>query len=91
VVVGVADQVVPDRVGVPVGPAEQVLDPLGGRITQAFGQLPAVLPLDVREEPAEVLDRPTPGFAPGEVAAETFAHGIEFGCPVLHRRRGRSS
>ena len=47
----VGPQVVADRVGVPFGPAHQVLDAVGVGVADLLGDLPAVLPLHRAEEP----------------------------------------
>jgi hypothetical protein len=87
----VLGQVVTDGVGVPVGPGQQVLDPVGGRVAQVLGELPPVLPLDPAQQPADVSDCPPPRLAPGEPAADPLGHGLQLSRPVRYLLRRRPS
>ena len=87
----VPDQVVANGVGVPVGPGQQVLDAVGGRVAQVLGELPAVLPLGAAEQPADVPDRSASRLAASEVAADPPADRLNLFRPRDHLRRGRSS
>jgi hypothetical protein len=87
----VGGQVVADGVGVPVGPGDQVLYPVGGRVAEVLGQLPAVLPLGVAEQAADGGYRPPPRLPAGEPAAEALADRRDLVGPRTHLRRRRSS
>lgn len=50
---GVGAQVVTDGIGVPAGVAQQALHRPGPGVTGLFGQLPAVLALDIRQQPEQ--------------------------------------
>jgi hypothetical protein len=62
VLADVAGQVVAHQVGVPVGAAEQVRDAVRRLVADLGGELPAVLPLGVGEQPAELGDGLAPRF-----------------------------
>jgi hypothetical protein len=47
----VVAQVIPDAVGVPAGPREQVLHPMRIALTSVLGDRPAVLPRQVGQQP----------------------------------------
>src|SRR5262249_1578481 len=87
----VPEQVVADGVGVPVGPGQQVLHPVGGRVAQVLGQLPPVLPLDPAEQPADVPECPPPRLAPREPAPDPPSHRVQPARPVRHSLRRRPS
>jgi hypothetical protein len=74
----VADEVVADGVGIPVGSGQQVLDAVGRRVAQALGQLPPVLPLGAAEQPAGVADGTLPGLAPSEPATDPLANRLDY-------------
>ncbi len=42
----VGPQIIPDLIGVPLRPSQQMLDPIRGRRAVDFGDLPAVFTLD---------------------------------------------
>jgi hypothetical protein len=74
---GVGTQVVADRVGVLSGIAQQTLQGPGPLVARSFGQLPAVLPLDARQQPEQVgtgcrpgLNAPEPARDPGHDLVE---------------------
>jgi hypothetical protein len=48
----VVAQVIADPVGVPPGAVEQPLPPVRGLLTRLFGQPPAVLALDLAQQPS---------------------------------------
>ena len=51
-------QVVSERMGIPVGSTQQVLDTIGRHVSRHFGQLPRVLALSPREQTAQIVVRP---------------------------------
>ncbi len=87
----VAEQLVADRVGVPVGPRQQVLHAVGGRVAEVLGQLPAVLPLRVAQQPADVADGALAGLAAGEVPADALGHPRQLVRPPRNSNRRRPS
>lgn len=73
----VGPQVVADRICIPAGVAQQALHRPGSGMARAFGQLPAVLPLDARQKPEQVgaghgprLNSPEPARDPGHDLVE---------------------
>ncbi|MFI5825068.1 hypothetical protein ACIA8I_39300 [Streptomyces rishiriensis] len=51
---GVGTQVVADGIGVPAGVAQQTLHRPGPHMARLLGQLPAIFPLDARQQPEQV-------------------------------------
>src|SRR4029079_4636262 len=76
-------QVVADRVGVPVGTAEQVLDAVGGGVAETLGPLPGVLALDVQEQAVDVLQDAAARLGAREVAGDALAHASQLVAPAL--------
>jgi hypothetical protein len=66
--------VVADGVGVPFRPVEQALHGVRAVMPGVFGQLPARLDLEVREQAGDELGRRPPCFDPGEPARETIEY-----------------
>ena len=64
----VADPVT-QRVGVPLGPAQQPLQPVGRPVPDVFGQLPGVLPRHIGQQPAHQIGERGPRLGPGEQRA----------------------
>jgi hypothetical protein len=62
----VAAHVVADGVGVPLGPPQQVLHAVRGRLPGPLGDRPAVLARQVRQQPEYQLADAAAGFDPGE-------------------------
>ena len=87
----IRQQVIADRIRVPVGPGEEVLHPVGGPVAQALGQLPAVLPLGITQQATDVADRPPPRLAPGETPADPPGHRRQLARPPHHLFTRRSS
>jgi hypothetical protein len=77
-----AAQVVADRVDVPGIAGQDPLDAAGMSVTGLFGQLPAVLPLDVRHQPAEVVCGMAPGLGTPDVRLEQAGRGLHGGGPL---------
>src|SRR5262245_26883156 len=95
----VAEEFVAHRVGVPVGPGGQVLPAVGGRVAEVLGQLPAVLPLGVAEQPADVAGRSRGSLRAtcrpmrSATTARSPAHPATspaVGCPAIARPRRNS-
>jgi hypothetical protein len=78
----VSPQVVADRVGVPVGPAHQVLDAVGVGVADLLGELPGVLPLDRPEQPGQVGPDAVAGLAAGEPRPDPSGHLVELLPPL---------
>jgi hypothetical protein len=70
-------QVITDRVGVPVGRGQQPLHPVWGPLAGVLGQLPAVLPPHVTQQPAQVGQRPPARLRPGEPSRDPGVQGIQ--------------
>ena len=45
-------------------------------VAHLFGQLPAILPLDVRQQPAEIIRRVRMRLGPAKVRPEQPDHGV---------------
>lgn len=63
---GVGTQVVADSIGVPAGVAQQPLHRPRPRMPGLFGQLPAVLPLRLRQQPEQIGTGTRPRLNPAE-------------------------
>ncbi len=79
---GVGAQVVADGIGVPAGIAQQALHRSGPGVAGLFGQLPAVLPLNARQQPEQMgasrlprLNPPEPARDPGHDPVESPTSG----------------
>ena len=78
----VGPQVVADRVGVPVGPAQQVLDAVGVVVADLLGQLPGVLALHRAQQADEVGPDAVAGLAAGEPGPDPPGDLVELLPPV---------
>ena len=78
----VGPQVVADLVGVPVGPAQQVLDAVGGVVADLLGELPGVLALHRGEQADEVGPDAVAGLAAGEPRPDPSGDRVELLPPV---------
>ena len=67
-------QVVADGIGIPLRPRQKVLHAIRRRITSGFGQLPAVLPLDRRQQPTQIRPRPSTRFSPRKPRRKPVTH-----------------
>jgi len=89
----VGPQVVPDRVGVPAHPREEVLHPVRRAVARRLGQLPAVLAPQGREQPAQVGQRAPSRLDPPEPRREPVRQLVQTPRPPLgfaHVRHARS-
>jgi hypothetical protein len=68
VVDDIAAQVIDHPVGVPTGPLQQVLHPIGGRVTGVLGDGPAIHPRQPREQPKDEPPGMPAALHPGEPA-----------------------
>jgi hypothetical protein len=73
----VIPQVVPERVGVPVGPPEQMLDAIWRGVARHLGQLPTVLALGGGEQTAKIIPRSLARLGASEVCRKTFAYRLQ--------------
>jgi hypothetical protein len=80
----VAAQVVADRVGVPGGAGQQVLQPAGRRVPGMLGNCPAVLARQVRHQPQQQVTGMPPRLHPGEPPGDP-AHQLDEMRPPLPR------
>lgn len=62
--------VVTDRVGVPLGPSQQVLHAVRSRLTDLLSDRPAVLARQVRQQPEHQPLHPSPGLDPREASRD---------------------
>lgn len=73
----VVAQVVTDGVGVPLGAAQQVLHGVRSRLPGPFGDGPAVLPREVREQSQHQVPYSATGFDPGKPACNAVHQALE--------------
>ena len=85
----VGNQVVAERVRIPLGPREQVLDAVGPLVADVLGQLPGVLALDGAEEAAEVRPGSSPRLGAGEGLPQSPGHVIQLIGPSVDRLDSR--
>ncbi|GGR56678.1 hypothetical protein GCM10010251_86910 [Streptomyces aurantiogriseus] len=74
--------VVADRVGVPLGSGQQVLQTVRGRVSGVLGKRPAVLARQVRHQPEDELPCPAPRFHPGKAPRDAAHQGLEHVLPA---------
>jgi hypothetical protein len=79
----VGPEVVADRVGVPFGPAHQVLDAVGVGVADLLGDLPGVLALDRPEQADEVGPDAVAGLAAGGPGPDPSGHLVELLAPLV--------
>ncbi|OLM23001.1 hypothetical protein Ae706Ps2_1434 [Pseudonocardia sp. Ae706_Ps2] len=77
----VAAQVVADPVDVPVRGAQQPLHPVRRHRPGVFGEGPAVLPLEPREQASQVGSDPPARLDPAETARDQLHHRVQRGHP----------
>jgi hypothetical protein len=85
----VGAQVVADRVGVPAHAREEVLHAVRRRVAGGLGQLPAVLALQGRQQPAQVGQGPPPRLGPGEARRDPRRQGVQLPRPDFGRANRR--
>jgi hypothetical protein len=78
---GVGTQVVADSIGVPAGVAQQTLHRPGPGMARLFGQLPAVLPFDARQQPEQVAAGSGPRLNSAEASRDPGHDLVEHGSP----------
>ncbi|MGH8069198.1 MAG: hypothetical protein ACRERE_28980 [Candidatus Entotheonellia bacterium] len=71
-------------VGVPVGPAQQVLEAIRGGLAADLGQLPAVLALDGTEQAPQRGHRPQARLGTGEMRTKPLLDVRQICCQPLH-------
>lgn len=69
--------VVAHAVGIPLGPAEQVLHAVRGGLPGPLGDAPAVLPRQVRQQPQHEVPHPAPGLNTSEPTRYPAHQGLE--------------
>jgi hypothetical protein len=87
----ISHEVIPDRVSVPIGAAEQVLDPIRVGFAEEFGELPAILAFGVAEQATEVAQRALAWFGADEVVPNALANGFDLFSPLFDIVLGWSS
>ena len=91
VVDDVTAEVVADQVGIPDGAGQQMLQRIRCLRAAVFGDGPAVLPVQIGEQPEHQLRCVPAWFVPGEPATDPVHHVSEPGPPsvrVYAMRRG---
>jgi hypothetical protein len=83
----VVAHVVADPVGIPGGRAEQVLEPIRGRVPGVLGNLPGVLSLHRTEQTTYVIVRMSPWFYSAEPSRDTREQLLELPRPGLELDR----
>jgi hypothetical protein len=78
---GVGPHVVPDSVSVPGSGVEQALHPVWSAVPGGFGQCPAVLPSQGRQEATNIGTSPTSGLDTAETASDPREQVIQAGDP----------
>jgi hypothetical protein len=80
----VGPQVVAGRVGVPVGPPQQLLDAVGRPLADRLGDLPGVRALHRGEQAEEVGPDAVAGLAAGEPGPDPVGDGVELPPPFAN-------
>jgi site-specific DNA recombinase len=73
----VGAQIIADLVRIPVGGGQQPLHAVGGALAGVLGQLPAILPPHVAQQPAQVGQRPPARLRPGEPSRDAGVQGVQ--------------
>ncbi len=76
-------QIVADIVGVPAGPCQQMLQPIGGGITAVLGDRPAILAVQARDHPGHEFTGTAQRFVPGETRRDPIQHRRELRLPPI--------
>ena len=87
----ISAEVVADQVGVPDRAGQQVLQSIRCLRAAVFGDGPAVLPVQIGQQPEYQLGRMSSRFVPGEAATDPVKEVTETGPPsvrVYAMRRG---
>ena len=79
----VGAHVIAQRIGVPAGGGQQPLHPIRGRLPGVLGQLPAILALDLTEQPAQEPGDPPADLRAGKPWADPLAQPLELRRPPL--------
>jgi hypothetical protein len=74
--------VVPEFVGIPSAPRQQVLQPVRAVVTGVLGQPPAVLAAVRAQQAPDVIPYPAPHLDPAEPSAHPQEQILEFGTPA---------
>lgn len=70
-------QIVAHGIHVPVGGIEQALHAIGGALTEDFGELPAILARDRREQAIEVAAGPGPHLGASKARRDRGMEGVK--------------
>ena len=76
-------------VGVPVGPAQQILEAIGGGLAADFCHLPAVLALRLTEQAAQIRHDPLAGLRAGEIRGQPPRNIRQVGQAAFNAGGGR--
>jgi hypothetical protein len=77
-------QLIAHGLGVPVRGAQQPLHPVRRDLSRGLGQRPAVLPLQLAEQAAQIGQHPGPRLGPGERTGDPPMDLLQARRPVLH-------
>jgi hypothetical protein len=80
----VGPEIVADDVGVPFGPAQQILNTVRVGVADLLGELPGVLPLDRAEQSDEVGPDAIPRFAASEPRSDPTSDRVKFTAPITN-------
>ena len=79
----VVAQVITHAVGVPAGPGQEVLHPVRIGLAGVLGEGPAVLPREVRQQPAQERPGSAPGLHPGEPPGHPIQQPVGLRGPLM--------
>ena len=76
--------IVADPVHVPIRAAQQPLHPIRADLARMLGQRPPVLPLQARDQPAQVFPHPGPRLGSPEPACDPLVHPVQLCRDKIH-------
>jgi len=80
-IAGVADQFIPQSIGIPTGPAQQTLNAEWLFMAEMLGHLPTILAIDRAEQSADISGRLSTQVTPREDIADAIQKRIELRFP----------
>jgi hypothetical protein len=79
----IAAQLVADRISVPAGLVQQPLHPIGRELTSVLSQVPAVLAVDLAEQPLQVGQGPATRLRPSKPTSDPCMQRAQLSTPYL--------
>jgi hypothetical protein len=76
---------IPHRIRIPIGPTQQMLEPVRGCIAHDFRELPAILALGGTEQAPEMRQRPLVRLGASKIRTQPLVHLMQPLGPSLHR------